>query len=245
MNNSSLLLIFLTFNILLLPLTGKAQQYEISYSLTTKFNGEQNRIEYQQLISNKKSYALYRAGANNSPENARNVDFSDPNPNSYVIYLPQEKSITYTAFIQSEIFIVQEQTPLFTWKKKEGTRLVQGQSCDEFKVSFRGRDYTLWVTTDLGVIGGVWKFVGLPGYVMAAYSDDGEVAYEVEALQITEQSIPNLDNFVKKDFTKITSWEEYTKEWLETNKKLEKYFQAESDDEVELSHQIFSVEIIK
>jgi GLPGLI family protein len=220
-----------------------SQQYEIVYSLRTSFSSGQNEFVYNQLISNDISYTEFDNDATNLLK-SQDLSYDKTAPKPYVLYLPEEGHITYTAYVQSKNFILREKTPLVDWKMTGEKKYILGHSCQKATTSFRGRLYSLWLTTELGVIGGVWKFVGLPGYVMAASSDDGEVEYSVQSIKLSDKAIPNKESIVG-DNQNIITWGEYETLFKKYRKRLEKYIAAESDEDIDMTLKQERVEIIE
>lgn len=58
------------------------------------------------------------------------------------------------------------------------TQTLLGYVCHKATCSFRGRNYTVWYTTEIPVQSGPWKFSGLPGLILSAQEDKGFFSWQ-------------------------------------------------------------------
>jgi len=117
--------------------------------------------------------------------------------------------------------IVHENLNLMEWELTGETIEVMGYQCNEAKVSFRGRDYIAYFTTDVPYKVSPWKFHGLPGVVLKIYTDDGKLKITAKSLK-TGKKIKTIINPFKDK--KSISFEEFKEFYtLEQNKTVSAY----------------------
>ena len=90
----------------------------------------------------------------------------------------------FREFIYRKPYISQENIPVIPWQLKNEVKTISGYVCKKAEATFRGRKYTVWYTSAIPVSVGPWKLQGLPGAILEAKSEDGEVAFEVESIRI-------------------------------------------------------------
>ncbi len=94
------------------------------------------------------------------------------------------------------VVIVREIVPKIAWKILEEVKNIGPLSCQKAEASFRGRTYTAWFAREIPIRSGPWKLQGLPGLIVMAYDDTGEVRFVFKSLTQT-------DEFVKPNFPDI------------------------------------------
>lgn len=77
-------------------------------------------------------------------------------------------------------------------------------------IHLSGRNYTVWYTTEVPFPVGPFKFYGLPGLVLEAYDDTGDVRFELVSVK---NGVPDLKKiFIENTNEKIVkSYDEYLK----------------------------------
>lgn len=142
-------------------------------------------------------------------------------------------------FINS-IKLIKEDLPLQKWKLHDEIKKIGSYTCKKATTSFRGRNYTAWYTDEIPILGGPWKFDGLPGLILEVVSDDGIL--EINALNIQARN-GDID-FPVFDFQKeeLLSWNEYKKQYVAAYNRIQKSLRADSEPDVEYSMEVFTIE---
>jgi len=96
---------------------------------------------------------------------------------SYLIDIAKDK-VSKVKKVGSREFILQEKFPKMDWAIEEDTKVIGGYNCQKAITTFKGRNYEAWFTTDIPMAFGPWKLNGLPGLILAAKDDKGEVIFE-------------------------------------------------------------------
>ncbi len=75
------------------------------------------------------------------------------------------------------------------WQIVEVTKEIGGYSCQKAQTQYKGRKYEAWFTTELPFPFGPWKLHGLPGLILEAYDDKGEVKFIYNGFDKIEEDI--------------------------------------------------------
>ncbi|WP_407481637.1 GLPGLI family protein [Elizabethkingia meningoseptica] len=68
------------------------------------------------------------------------------------------------------------------WELKEKSDKILGFKCNLATTKFRGRNYTVWYTTEIPVPIGPWKLGGLPGLILKVDVDNGTYTFEATSI---------------------------------------------------------------
>lgn len=91
-------------------------------------------------------------------------------------------SCFFRVFFWMTPYISRESIPKIIWQLHSETKLIHNKLCKKATATFRGRTYTVWYTQAIPVSVGPWKLQGLPGLILEAKSDDGQVSFETERI---------------------------------------------------------------
>lgn len=84
----------------------------------------------------------------------------------------------------------EEKIPRIAWRLiPTETKEILGHKCTKAIADFRGREWQVWFASDIDRSGGPWKLRGLPGFILAAETGDGEYKYEAVTIR-TSKGIP-------------------------------------------------------
>lgn len=80
-----------------------------------------------------------------------------------------KKNLFFKDIFQSTTLLVKENDLIWNWKLNNETKKIGLFNCNKANITFRGRNYTAWYTTEIPVSFGPWKFNGLPGLILEIY----------------------------------------------------------------------------
>jgi GLPGLI family protein len=107
-----------------------------------------------------------------------------------------------------KLFAVSENLPVINWNIGSDTKEILGISCQKATGRFKGRDYTVWFSSQIPYSNGPWKLGGLPGLILEAYDTKKEVVFTLTEL---ESSPAKLTSFGISETAVKTNPKEYAK----------------------------------
>lgn len=221
--------IFLLLSCIFVGHSLQAQYYQIRYNHTVAFDAVTTHAEYDLYLSRETGiyYETRRDIESHTdkqvmPINTQMIPFLKKDYNA--------KTMECNQPVTSKIFIIEEKLPAQTWTLSDESRKITQFTCRKATTTFRGRTYTAWYTTEIPIIGGPWKFDGLPGLILQVSSDDGVLS--IEAVRIEKKD--RID-FPEPSYGKSerVSWEQYCSEYRKTIDRIKKSMQADADPDME------------
>ncbi|MCS7029846.1 MAG: GLPGLI family protein [Bacteroidia bacterium] len=145
------------------------------------FNTEKSLFDYDKLVYMRKedSMEVNASVTGDKPTKRKRDTYGQ-------MYLTDKKTsiIYFREFIYGKPYISQEKIPVIPWQLKNEVKTILGFSCKNATAEFRGRKYIVWYTPAIPASVGPWKLQGLPGAILEAKSEDGEVSFEAESIRI-------------------------------------------------------------
>lgn len=86
------------------------------------------------------------------------------------------------------VYQYEEDQPKLNWSLEKGEKILLGHKCNKAKVTYRGRNYIAWYTSEIPINNGPYVFGGLPGLILEI--EDTDEKYTFEAVAITKTPIP-------------------------------------------------------
>lgn len=245
---NSLLLLLAFFQFLFL----QAQNLKIEYVITLNKNNVlgNGKQFYTLLVKNQQStyfndpekdleglkYKQNMFDKKIKPDGSISVSLSDnytaviSKDNFYKDY--EKDSLVYNDFFPpiKKVIVSEKISNLFAWKiiPKSDTNILN-YKCKRASTEFRGRKYVAYFSQELGIMGGPWKFDGLPGVILYVYSEDKY--FIIEPQSITKNAKID-DIFYPYSKDKVLSWEEFKKGFKDKMRKIGKVIQAKMQVDV-------------
>lgn len=218
-----------------------SQDYIIEYR--HKINFETNSTEATYKLETNKQESIYHLIKNEYKQlNGNEVINANEDVVPFLYKNFSTKKIIYNQPIVNKILFINEDIPLQTWKLENETKEIKSLNCKKATSTFRGRKYIAWYTEDINILGGPWKFDGLPGLILAITSEDGVL--NIDAIKIEKKDNIILTNF-KYETDKLITWKEYCSKYNQVIDRIKKNMKADSDPDVEYELKIDLVEDIK
>lgn len=145
-------------------------------------------------------------------------------------YMLDEEGNTYyldyaaQTFTNREIILVsphiyQEPRPQLNWQILPENKTINNLQCTKAQATFRGRTYTAWFSPEIAIPYGPWKLQGLPGLILEAADDTGEVRFAVKTIQIPLEDHEEVAIKAPQQ-GKIISYEEAKTIWQTVQRKM-------------------------
>ncbi|MCS7077950.1 MAG: GLPGLI family protein [Bacteroidia bacterium] len=144
------------------------------------FNAHKSLFDYDKTAYMRKEDSLeVNASLGDKPTKRKRDDYGQ-------MYLVDRtmNMLHFREFIYGKPYISQEKIPLIHWQLKNEVKTILGFSCKNATAEFRGRKYIVWYTPAIPASVGPWKLQGLPGAILEAKSEDGEVSFEAEVVHL-------------------------------------------------------------
>lgn len=110
---------------------------------------------------------------------------STPETNFTFTIIQSNEDIQYFAPVLMSIFTYREPV-IKNWKLIDETKAINTINCKKAKVTFKGRNWIAWYSTEIPLPYGPYKFSGLPGLIIKITDDRGD--YDFELIQSVSDS---------------------------------------------------------
>lgn len=184
--------VFLT-SYTLLGQTNQDQMYSVAYLAKTKLY-HSSVTPFQEYFNlkikgNTSNFQTYK-GRQLDSLRQRTSDISDNDftsfysHNRYVI-ITQDNKLTHNEFLFEDEYVYHETLDL-DWTLYEQTKIIKGYNCKKATVSYGGRFWTAWYTTEIPLNAGPYKFKGLPGLIMKVTDYTNSYDFEFYDMAVRE-----------------------------------------------------------
>ena len=128
---------------------------------------------------------------------------SSARPSEEFLFIrPRNEEIKVVYPFNSVNYLLESSYPHIDWIIESETRNIGGYQAQKAVGEFGGRRYTAWFTVELPFQGGPWKLQGLPGLVLEATDEAGEVKFTYGGMgtqNLTDHRIGIPDNAIPTD----------------------------------------------
>lgn len=146
---------------------------------TLKFNQTKSIFRWQRLLHNnngKKEIIKKNSGKKIIK------GYSTDNLGQIILYNVAKDSMYSRAYVVDREYLLKAKTPNIIWNITDSTKKIGKFKSIMATTHFRGRDYTVWFTTEIPVPYGPWKLVGLPGLILQAHDKQHEITFNVKKM---------------------------------------------------------------
>jgi GLPGLI family protein len=120
------------------------------------------------------------------------------------IYKDKKSSQYFTFYsVNHKFYKVPYIFPVNKWKLENETRNFMTYLCKKASISFGGRNWIAWYTSDIPVSDGPYKFSGLPGLILEISSSDGDYHFIMKELSKEDLKIIYLPKSTETDDKKL------------------------------------------
>ncbi len=151
---------------------------------------------YEKMMSDPEANAVYTkqlelaiAQAKQSDGYVKGRILARRNPLVIYTYLQANKRIVQDA-VFLDYYVYEEDSAPQEWTLvSDSTKQILGYICQKALCTYRGRNYEAWFSPKLAVNAGPWKFLGLPGLIMAVKDTKGHYAFEITGIEKVKQAL--------------------------------------------------------
>jgi hypothetical protein len=128
--------------------------------------------------------------------------------------------------VEVQPMVVKEKLPDFGWQIMQEKKKIEGYEC--FKAiskPFRGRTYIAWFCPEIPIPDGPWKLCGLPGLILEAQDEKGEVKFIAQKVELQTDNF-KVENKLLTTGYPVLTWEEFKNKHKEENIKRKNYYKS-------------------
>lgn len=217
-----------------------SQSIVIEYNHLISFPTNSTEAVYRLEIKGSKS-VYYQLKSDFTEKEGNDVMQANEGVIPFVIKDFSNKKTVYNQPIINSMKFINDELPMQAWTLTNETKKIKSFTCKKATTTFRGRNYTAWYTEELSIIGGPWKFDGLPGLILSVSSEDRVL--NIEATKIEKKSNLELAKFDVQE-KKQMNWEDYCIKYREVIERIRKNMKADSDPDIKYDININLVEDI-
>ncbi|WP_378186012.1 GLPGLI family protein [Aquimarina sp. W85] len=81
-------------------------------------------------------------------------------------------------------YIVKDSMEVLPWKLHKDQKKVSSYTCQKATTDYRGRQWTVWFTTEIPITHGPWKLRGLPGLILEANEASGKYEFIAHTIRL-------------------------------------------------------------
>ncbi|NGP89590.1 GLPGLI family protein [Fodinibius halophilus] len=109
----------------------------------------------------------------------------------------------------NKVLYLQEKKPTISWNISDSTKKIGNYTVQKATASFRGRSYTAWFTPEIPVPFGPWKLNGLPGLILEAYDQSGNIYFSATTITFTD--VGPIDPIQRNGKEQVVTLDQYKK----------------------------------
>ncbi|WP_281988388.1 GLPGLI family protein [Aquimarina aggregata] len=119
----------------------------------------------------------------------------------------ESNTLVFREAIVGKLFVVQDVIEPINWSLHAENKMIDKYNCQKATATYRGREYTVWFTSEIPISHGPWKLRGLPGLILEMTEETGKYEFHVSKINLKPDNkdikdklkIPNTKEIVKMD----------------------------------------------
>jgi GLPGLI family protein len=120
----------------------------------------------------------------------------------------------------NKLLYLKEQAPALEWIISDSTKMVGNYTTKKATAHFRGRNYIAWFTPEIPVPYGPWKLHGLPGLILQAYDQTGNIYFSATDISLKEVGpIGPISMSGNEEIISLAEYKEITKNFKRYRKR--------------------------
>jgi GLPGLI family protein len=187
---------------------------QITYVIPPGAEDKSQTGEQRETVINEKGESVGKISFAGGPTEAKAIE------NAYSVYKDFKRKSLWASQVfakgggnqNTEYYTIKDPLYNFTWRITEERKSIGAYECIKaVSQPFRGRVYEAWFAPSIPISDGPWKLCGLPGLILEAADQSGEVAFVFESLALNQVQAKPIENYLEAQRRKVISWEDYKK----------------------------------
>lgn len=129
--------------------------------------------------------------------------------NYTIIKNRETATLTTTESIIMDNFEYEQPMSDIEWQLENESQMIAGYMCQKATLSYGGRDFVAWFTSQIPVQEGAYKFAGLPGFLVNISDTRGHSVIELVSITKNTEQEKGIYKFEEKRRTVKTTREKY------------------------------------
>lgn len=101
----------------------------------------------------------------------------------YVLKSRKDSLISVYDLVGADYWYYDEPLEAPQWEISDSTNTILGYDCIEASCDYRGRNWTVWFTSEIPIQDGPWKLSGLPGLILIAEDTSGQYSFMADGIE--------------------------------------------------------------
>ncbi|WP_103865436.1 GLPGLI family protein [Aquimarina sp. I32.4] len=132
-------------------------------------------------------------------------------PSAYYYTNNRTNELIFRETIVGKLYVVEDSIETIQWQLHPGNKKIGMYSCQKAIAKYRGREYTVWFTSEIPVSHGPWKLRGLPGLILEVTEETGKFEFRAIKINLQPESKIVQEKLKKPTLNKITDMTTYKK----------------------------------
>ncbi|WP_378186013.1 GLPGLI family protein [Aquimarina sp. W85] len=140
--------------------------------------------EIRQLKISDENESEFDAG-----QQAKTTIIKSNNPEPYYYINTENRILIFRETVANKLFIVKESFTTIDWVLQKETKKIGKYNCQKAIADYKGRQWTVWFTTEIPVTRGPWKLRGLPGLILEATENRDKFSFYAETVNLNPDDL--------------------------------------------------------
>ncbi|WP_103865438.1 GLPGLI family protein [Aquimarina sp. I32.4] len=132
-------------------------------------------------------------------------------PMAYYYTNNSASELIFRETIVDKLYEVEDSIESISWKLHSKHKKIGMYSCQKATAKYRGREYTVWFTSEIPISHGPWKLRGLPGLILEVTEETGKFEFRAIKIDVQPDRKEVLEKLNKPVINKITDMTTYKK----------------------------------
>ncbi len=141
-------------------------------------------------------------------------------PNAFYYTNVSSGDLIFRETVAQKLYLIKDSIEPISWKLHNERKKIGDYTCQKATAPFRGREYTVWFTTEIPISHGPWKLRGLPGLILEASEASGKYVFKATKFNMKPDISEIKEKLKKPDTNGLQNMAEYKKALKEAHKEM-------------------------